>query len=165
MKFERGRDIKEALNVGIVKQLPDWMKDSGFDYTDHYDVWKWAIQEEKNFIFALIVKMRGKKWFEETIVIGMADNNSLLWESVSSNWLPAVEAILKVKGLFSDEVLTMKYGTSALNETFMRGDSKRHFRATNLGQFVHLAMIQAHGDFELQDALTNYYKKYKKDGI
>jgi hypothetical protein len=162
MRFERGRDIKEVLNIGIMEQLPEWMKDSGLDYTNYYEVWIWAIREEKSFIFPLVVQMRGKKWFEETIVIGMADNNALLWESVSQNCFPAVEAIMKIEGLFSKEVLNMQYGTSALNETFMRGDSKRNYRATNLGQFVNLAMLNAKGDFELQDVLTNYYKKYKE---
>ena len=159
--FEKNKDTKTALGIGIVKKLPEWMEDSGWDYKDYYDVWRWAMAEDKDFIFPYIVSLRGKKWHGETITIGMDDNNSLLWESVAGNSLPAVNAILEIPGLFSKEVLKMEYGTSPLEETFMRGDSKRHFRATNLGQYLALAMTQANGDFKLQDALKEYYEKEK----
>lgn len=158
MNFERNRDPKQVLNVGIAQKLPIWMKDSGYSHEDYYDVWRWAMEEGKDFIFPYIVERRGKKWNTETIRIGMEDNNSLLWESVSTNCLAAVKAILEVPDLFSEEVLTMEYGTSRLKETYMRGDTKTHFRGTNFAQYLSLAMTQAKGDFRLQDALKNYYE-------
>ena len=160
--FERNKNTKSALQIGLAKKLPELMKDSGWDYNDYYDVWRWAIAEEQNYVFPYIVSLRGTKWINgETIMVGMGDNNGLLWESVSSNWYPAVKALLEVPGLFSEEVLTMRYGTSQLKETFMRGDSVRHYRGTNFAQYLSLAMKLAKGNFEIQDALKEYYEKEK----
>ena len=166
MNFERGIDIKKVLNIGVLEKLPKWMEESGFNYENYYDVWRWGRQEEKSFVFTLIVGMRGKKWYDgETVIVGMDDNNALLWESVSENCFPAVKAILEVPGLFSKEVLKMDYGTSSLKETFMREDLERNYRATNFGQFLYVAMTKAEGKFELQDALRDYYKKEKNDSV
>ena len=164
MNFERGRDLRVTMGLGIAEQLPDMMKDSPYDIEDYYDVWNWGINEDQHFIFAYIVGMKGKKWFNGDIVeIGMVDNNGLLWISVSEMCLPAIQALLKIPDLFCKEVLNMKYGTSPLEEKFMRGNRKIPFRGTNFGAFYHLAMVQAHGNFEIQDALHDYYKKYKND--
>jgi hypothetical protein len=164
--FERGRDIKTALDMGISKKLPIWMEDSEYNYKDYFHVWKWALEEKKDIIFPYIVEKRGSKWYNgEKIKVGMEDNNTLLWESVSENYLPAVEACLKVEGLFADEVFTLDLGTHELKETFKRGSQKVHYRATNFGAFVELAMKQAKGNFELQDSLMSYYRKYSKNAI
>ena len=166
MNFERGRDVKAAMGLGIADQLPKMMEDSDKDVNDYYDVWQWGIEEKQDFVFQYIVSMNGKKWFNGDIVeIGMADNNGLLWVSVSEMYLPAIQALLTIPGLFLPEVLNMKYGTSPLEETFMRGNRKIPFRGTNFGAFYHLAMVQAHGNFEIQDTLNEYYKKEKNDKV
>jgi len=164
--FERNRDVKTALNLGIAKKLPLWMEDSGYNYQDYFHVWKWALTEKKDIIFPYIVERRGTKWYNgEKIKVGMADNNTLLWEAVSENYLPAVKACLEVEGLFAEEAFTLKLGSAILKETFMRGYQEIPYRSTSFGAFVQLAMTQAHGNFELQDALMNYYRKYSKDEI
>lgn len=157
--FERNRDVKDVLDLGIRKNLPVWMKDSFYDYDDYFDVWKWAIEEEKDIMFPYIVEKKGKKWWgKDTIIIGMEDNNSLLWESVSSMCYPAVRSILKIPNLFSEEVLTMELGAIPLNETFMRRDTRINYRATNLGAFAQLAMTNGKGDWRILDALKKYYE-------
>jgi len=164
--FERNRDVKQTLNLGISRKLPIWMEDSGYNYEDYFHVWQWALAEKKDIIFPYIVEKRGTKWYNgEKVKVGMEDNNTLLWEAVSSNYLPAVKACLEVEGLFSDEVFTLKLEAAILKETFQRGDQRVHYRATSFGSFVQVAMTQAKGHFELQDALMNYYRKYSKDAI
>ena len=164
--FKRGRDIKTALDLGIIQKLPGWMKDSGYNYEDYWEVWNWALEEGKNIIFPYIIEKRGTKWLDgEEIIVGMEDNNSLLWEAVSKNNLAAVKACLEVEGLFVEEVFTLSLQAGTLKETFKRGDQRVHYRATSFGAFVQLAMKQANGDFRLQDALMNYYRKYSKDAI
>lgn len=160
--FERNRDVKEALDLGIAQKLPGWLKETVWSHEDYFDVWRWAMSEKKDFMFPYIVDRRGEKWYgNDTIVIGMEDNNGLLWESVSEMCFPAVEAILKVPNLFSEEILNMNVGTSMLRETFMRRDREVPYRATNLGAFAQLAMTQGQGDWKILDAL----KKYHKDEI
>jgi hypothetical protein len=162
--FERNRDVKMALDLGIAEKLPEWMEDSHWGYDDYFDVWRWAIEEKKDFIFPYIVERRGQKWINgEVITVGMEDNNSLLWESVSSNYLPAVQAILEIPDLFCDETFNMKVGASPINEYFYRGETKTSYRATNFGAFVQVAMTNGKGHWELKDALTDYYKKHKKN--
>jgi len=165
MQFQRNIDVKDALNIGIAKNLPIWMKDQeDLDYKNYWDVWKWAIEERKDFMFPYIVERRGKKWMgREKIIIGMDDNNSLLWESIGNNYLPAVNAILAVENLFIKEAFTLRLEATKLSKTFKRGDQKVHYRATSFGSFVSLAMNQAKGNFEIQDALMNYYKKYHNE--
>ncbi len=163
MNFERGQDIKNILNLGIIKNLPEWMEDSVFDHELYYDVWRWAMEKNKDIIFPYLVDKNGTKWYEEEIHFGMNDNNGLLWESVYGNYLPAVKAVLKVPHLFDPEVFNLKIGTSLLSESFMRGDKKIYYGATNFGAYVQLAMTKAKGNFEIQDALMTYYKKYKDE--
>lgn len=167
MKFERNRDVKDALEIGIAKKLPVWMKNTVWDYKNYYDVWNWATEYSKDFMFPYIVDRRGKKWYSgETIIINMEDNNSLLWSSVSSMCLPAVEAILDIpEKIFEDETLTMDVGTSQLKGFYYRGTAKSFYRGTNFGAYVQLAMTLGKGDFRVKDALTTYYKKYTKDEV
>jgi len=166
MTFERGRNIKTALEMGIAKKLPIWMEDSGYNYEDYWEVWHWALEKKKDIIFPYIIERRETKWINgEKIIVGMGDNNALLWEAVSENYLPAVKACLEVEGLFADEVFTLSLQAGILKETFKRGDQRVHYRATSFGAFVQLAMTQAKGNFELQDALMSYYRKYAKDAI
>ena len=163
--FERNRDVKVALEMGIAEKLPEWMKDTIWKVEDYYDVWRWAIEEKKDFIFPYIVSLRDTKWYGETIILGMEDNNSLLWESVSAMYAPAVKAILEIPGLFAEEVFNLKIGASPLTQTFQRGRQRVHYRATNFGAFVQVAMTEGKGNWEVKDALMNYYRKYSKDAI
>ena len=110
LTFERNRGVKQVLDLGIAKQLPGWMRNSGFSYEKYGDIWLWAMNKHltgnpKDFIFPFIVNMRGKKWYKDTIIIGMDDNNELLWESVSVLCYPAVKAILEIPNLFQEAVL------------------------------------------------------------
>ena len=165
MTFERGRDVKTALDMGIAKKLPGWMEDSGYNYNDYFHVWKWAIEEKKDILFPYIIEKRGSKWYGQKIIVGMGDNNTLLWESVSENYLPAVKVCLEVEGLFAEEVFTLSLQAGILKETFKRGNQRVHYRGTSFGAFLELAMKQAKENFELQDALMDYYRKYSKDEI
>lgn len=163
MNFERGQDIKKVLDLGIARKLPAWMKDSGYNYHDHYDIWNWAIKESKNIIFPYLVEKNGTKWHGNVIHFGMETNNDLLWQSISERCLPAVQAILKIPDLFAKEVLNLKVGTSVLPECYYRGDTKCFYRATNFGAYVSLAANGAKGKFELQDTLMTYYRKYNDE--
>lgn len=167
MTFERGRDVKTALDIGIAKKLPIWMKDSEYNYEDYWEVWNWALTEkDKGFIFPYIIERREDGWITGgDIIVGMEDNNALLWESVAMNCLPAVKACLKVEGLFANEIFSLDLQATILKESFLRGDRRVHYRGTSFGAFVELAMKQAKGNFEIQDALMDYYKKYSKDAI
>lgn len=156
--FERNRKVEDSLNIGIAQNLPIWMEDSIYDYTDYFDVWRWAMENEKDFIFPYIVVRKDLNWHGKKIVIGMEDNNTLLWESVSEMCYPAVKAILEIPDLFSEEVLTMETGVSQLRETFLRGDREVPYRATNLGAFAQLAMTKGKGGWRILDALKKYYE-------
>jgi hypothetical protein len=157
--FERNRKVEDALNIGVAKNLPIWMKESGYDYTYYSDVWYWAMNEGKDFIFPYIVSRKDRNWYGEKIIIGMEDNNTLLWESVSEMCYPAVKAILEVPNLFSEEALTMETGVSYLKErTYLRGDKQIPYRATNLGAFAQVAMTKGEGDWRILDALKKYYE-------
>lgn len=163
MDFERNRKAEDALNIGIAKNLPKWMEDSGYDYTDYIDVWGWAMEEGKDFIFPYIVARKDLNWYNgKKIIIGMDDNNSLLWGSVVEMCYPAVQTILEVPNLFSKETLTMKLGTSEMKETFIRGGKAIPYIATNLGAFAQLAMTKGKGDWRILDALKKYYDDYTK---
>jgi hypothetical protein len=157
--FERNRKVEDSLNIGIARNLPIWMEDSIYHYTDYFDVWRWAMENEKDFIFPYIVARKDLNWHGEKIVIGMEDNNTLLWESVSEMCYPAVKAILEVPDLFSEEVLTMETGVSYLKgRTYLRGDKQIPYRATNLGAFAQVAMTKGEGDWRILDALKKYYE-------
>lgn len=164
--FHRTYDVKATLELGIEEKLPEWMKDSGYDINDYFYVWKWAMEEGKDFIFPYIVQKRDEFWRNATkITIGMEDNNALLWESVVEMCYPAVKEILKLPDLFSQEVFNLKVGASLLTEYFYRAETKRNYRATNFGAFVQVAMEKGKGDWRIKDELMNYYRKYSNDAI
>ena len=163
MNFERNRDIKESLELGLSKDIPKWIGDNAeYNYTDYIDVWKWTLDrkwrkiERQKAIFDLIVNRRNKRWYNDIVDLS-ACNNELLWLSIDKNNEYAVRALLCVSGLFRKELLTLDMGTSILEGEFIsRGGTEFPLRGTNLG--THIWMANQKGLHNLGELVKEYYE-------
>ena len=119
MRFERNRDIKEAIGIGLAKKLPLWMKNSGYSYKSYFEVWQWAlnkckISERADLVFNWIVGRHKTSWYGPIVDVS-GFNNELLWLSIESGNKSAIRALFRVSGLFKKDVtLTLDIGTSEI---------------------------------------------------
>jgi len=157
IKFERGRNPKETLDIGLAQKIPEWMaKDPfGFEYNHkkYMDVWNWALRSSNyDIVFKYIADRNGEKWYSETIDISNYANE-LLWESVAHNNLAAVQAILTIPNLFPEEAISREFGTTLIKE--INPATGRQYRTALFGNIIELARTRGHKG--LIDPLVNYY--------
>jgi len=157
IRFERNRDPKEVLEVGLAEAIPKWMKEDPnndrYLYEKYMDVWQWALKSgEYDIVFPYIVERNGKKWYFDTVDISDYANE-LLWESVAHNNLNAVNAILTVPNLFPEEAMSMEFGTTLIKE--INPATGKPYRTAFFGNIIELARTRGHKD--LIDPLVNYY--------
>jgi hypothetical protein len=160
IRFERNRDPKEVMDVGLSQQIPEWIAESPFgfeyDHKKYMDVWMWALRSGNyDIVFQYIVDRHLEKWYSE--VVDVAEfGNELLWESVAHNNIEAVKALLTVPDLFPEEAMSLDFGTCKLRDQYTtRGDLKSPMRTAYFGNIVELARTRGHND--LIDPLVNYY--------
>jgi len=158
MDFVRGVDPKQSLGIGLGRKIKAQMsRTEEFNYEDYFEVWQWALEKKKNFVFPYIVQMNGKKWVDGTTIDISDANNELLWRAIESKNIEAVKAVLKIPRLFRKETLVLEPGTAELEgEYTYRGEKKRPMRATNLGSFLNLSITSCPNK-EIETLLRNYY--------
>ena len=159
IKFERGKDPKETLDIGIKQSLPIWMKeDPGkgvYSHKNVMDVWMWALESKKPeymVVLPYIVSQHGESWYGNIIdVSGYA--NEMLWEAVSIGNLIAVEAVLTIPNLFPEEAMTLEFGTTLIKE--INPATGNPYRTALFGNIVNLA--KSRGFSFLVGPLEKYY--------
>lgn len=161
INFERHRNPKEVLDIGLAKKIPEWMDKepgSGIYSPDKYmDVWMWALEMGMNYtmydiVFPYIAERNGEKWYKEIIDIGDYANE-LLWESVAHNNIKAVKAILTIPNLFPEEAMTTEFGTTLIKE--INPSTGKPYRTALFGNIIELARTR--GFTDLIDPLVEYY--------
>lgn len=154
-KFNRNPTPRSSLGVGIIPQLPKLMGGTGYDYTDYYEVWLWALQYSKYPLFSLIVSLEGKDWFGKKIQIGGSGGNGILWESIAEGCYEAVKAVLSIPNLFHKKTFNLDPGTSIIRYE-KRGSRNVGVRQTNFGAFLNLA--RNNGYRTIEKLLLKYYR-------
>ena len=159
MKFIRNADPKVSLGIGLGKEIENMMsKQSMYNFDNYYDVWAWALENEKNDVFSYIVNMNGKIWINGDKIDVSDFNNELLKQSIIFHNIVAVKCLLSIPNLFSKEVFTLEQGTSKLKNQFVyRGHTKISMRATNFGVFINL-VVEHYPNKEIERLLLKYYK-------
>lgn len=157
IRFERNRNPKEVMEIGLAQKIPEWMKEDPendrYIYEKYMDVWMWALESgEYDVVFPYIAERNGEKWYFDTIDVGNYANE-LLWESVAHNNLKAVEAILTIPNLFPEEAMTPEFGTTLIKE--INPDTGRPYRTALFGNIIELARTR--GFTDLIDPLVEYY--------
>lgn len=157
ISFERGRNPKETLEIGLAQKIPEWMeknnKDGYYTHKNFMDVWNWALEfEEYDIVFPYMVSLNGEDWYGVRVEMD-AFANELLWESVAKNNLKAVKAILTIPDLFPEEAMTRDFGTTEIKE--INPDTGNPYRTALFGNIIELAKTKGYVD--LIDPLVNYY--------
>jgi hypothetical protein len=157
IKFERGRNTKEILDVGLAQKIPEWMAidpfGDGYDPQKYMDVWIWALKSSNyDVVFRYIVDRNNEKWFSEVIDVSEY-GNELLWESVAHNNIEAVKALLAVPNLFPEEAMSREFGTTLIKEINPATGSP--YRTAFFGNIIELARTRGFSD--LIDPLLEYY--------
>lgn len=162
MNFTRGVDPKISLSLGIFEKLPKMMENSGYDYEDFLEVWEWALEKKKNFLFSYLASFQDKKWINGELVNLSNYNNELLWCSIESKNEEAVKILLNKPNLFKKESFTLELGSSEIEWEFIeRGDTKTNLKETNFGVYLNLS-ITHHPNKKIETMLREYYSKYSQ---
>lgn len=159
IRFERDRDPKSVLGIGLFEKLPKMMEDDPgrgvYNIEDPVSVWEWALERNNKIVLKFIVSQHGKGWYKGKVDVG-AYANEMLWEAVSYESEVAVDAILKIPGLFPEEAMSLDFGTCKLKgEYTKRGDTEFPMRTALFGNLINLA--KTHGTHKIEELLENYY--------
>lgn len=156
MNFERGQDVKETLDLGVIKKLPELMKDSHWNHGDPFQTYMWAMEEDKKVIIDYIISRNGTTYYSHEFKV-KDYNNEILWSAVSERNLYGVQAALRIPDLFRKETFNMNLGVSDIEGEYTdRGNHQYSIKATNFGAFINVA--KEFGDKEIENALMKYFR-------